>query len=1052
MNSIIIRKFITNLWGWALAFLLLMAVPAAAKTANLEIRVGEHGNYSRIVFDWNKMVGYKTDRQGDKLIMTFEAGAAQPFRVPSAHRQRQIDDVRIVSQSDNRTVIEVDLAAYAKVKDYRLVRRVIVDVSKGSAPPTPAPAKTKTVPKPTPKAIKEVEPETEEKPQKTATGKPAPVVEEKPAEAETKATAETEPESSTEIDEAEIIRAIEKAAAGLEAQETETREVDAAPEQVEPEETVPEISVVKAAPDTTAPPSPAPRQEGARLPTIITIATIEPTGIAVFDRFGYLWIVLESRQGTIVPERFGPLSRMLGAPEVLKLEGGIAYRFRFPRGQHVAVRKEQLAWQVILTEIDQANFSNAYVEPEIDPEADQDHYTLVGHFEQINKLFTVTDPVIGDVLYIAPTRSVTQGLKDQIVTPDLEILDTYLGFAALKKRDDVSFAIERDSIKIGAEGGLNISPPATRMMQIDPFEDNKAATPDTQESRLFNLQSWRQGGLRSFSDNRYTLIKQLSHLPEGRDRTAALFQMGLLYLANGFGVESLGILDLVAETDEDITKKSSYLAVRGAAKAIAGRYKQAIDDLGAPALQTHPEAKLWRGYAAAAAGQWRMAERLFPKDLKLLEGYPEKLSIPLTLYMAESALRSADAARAAELLEALDMMGEDLPVRYQAARHYLRGEMFRQNNQPEKALAEWAEAMEYRDRLYRTKSRLAETLLRWQSDMITAEEALEALEHMRFAWRNDGLEVQILHSIGLLQVVNDRYHDGLVQLQQAIRLAKGNREDTEPITNDMLRFFRELFVKGEVKNLPNLEAITIFNEFQELMPSGEDGVTAVLNVTDSLVDMDLLERAAEGLEDLLDKRAVQGEAASRVGARLAAVYLLDDEPNKAISALQRTGRASLPSSLDEERQLLRARALSQLDMTPEAIEVLSDLRSRNAQRLRADIYWRANDWEEAAAAFSRLLPRASVDSVSAEEAEYILNTAVALKLAGEERRLQAFKAEYEDLMNNTNLAPSFTVVTREAGRITLSDRETMLNIAEETDIFRGFLDSYRAGSTKAQDQ
>ncbi|MGM0423218.1 MAG: hypothetical protein ACQEQL_09010, partial [Pseudomonadota bacterium] len=74
-----------------------------------------------------------------------------------------------------------------------------------------------------------------------------------------------------------------------------------------------------------------------------------------------------------------------------------------------------------------------------------------------------------------------------------------------------------------------------------------------------------------------------------------------------------------------------------------------------------------------------------------------------------------------------------------------------------------------------------------------------------------------------------------------------------------------------------------------------------------------------------------------------------------------------------------------------------------------------------------------------------------LKLAGEERRLQAFKDEYEDLMQETDLAPSFTVVTREAGRTTLSDRETMLNIAEETDIFRGFLDSYRAGSTAAED-
>lgn len=1044
MNSFKTQRSAIGIWGSILILLLLMLSPAVASAAELEIRVGEHGDHSRIVFDWNRMVGYTLDRQGNRLTVTFNAGADAPFRVPSAHRMRQIEEIRVADQSRNRTVIEVDIAPHAQVRDFRLVRRIVFDISEGSPPPpdtTAAPdtSRTETVTPPAPTA-----------PPPELTPAPATVTEE--AAPEEDIPEEDPPEEDPPEDIAQEIT--EDIAEEAEA-ETETElpapEVNTDPvveETARPAEDETEDEAPRLQPDMAVPPvvdaAPPAGEATERRPTIITIALIQPTGLAVFDRFGYLWLVLESRRGTVAPERFGPLANILGPPEMMELEGGgLAYRFRYPAGQHISVRKEQMAWQIVLTETEQPSFSGAYIEPE----EEDGEQSLVGHLNEISRIFTVTDPVVGDDLWIAPTRSTSQRFRNEMVTPDVEILDTYLGFAATPRRDDLQFDLGRDRITISAAGGLNLSEPALRRGRVDPFESGTPATAEmSEESRLFNFQSWRQGGIRSFSENRYTLINQLARIENENDRTSALFQLALLYFANGFGDEALGILDLVAEKDEKTAQRSSYLAIRGAAKALAGRYEDAIQDLGAPALQTHPEAQLWRGYAAAAAEQWRLAERLFPEDTRILDGYPEKLAIPLTLYMAESALRSADSARAATLLEALDVLGKELPLRHQAAQHYLRGEMYRQNNQPDKALEEWNEAIEYRDRLYQTKARLAKTLLEWQSDMITAEAALEKLEHMRFAWRDDGLETQILHSIGLLRVVNGRYHDGLAQLQNAIRLAKGQHEDTEPITNDMIRIFRELFVEGKARDLPKMEAITIFNGFQELMPTGAEGVTAVLTVSDLYVDMDLLDRASTGMEELLEDRAVQGEEASRVGARLAAVYLLNDKPNEAVSALQRTGRSELPADLQEERQLLRGRALSQLDMKEEAIEALSDLRSRNAQRLRADIYWRAADWEQAASAFSRLLPRADVDQITEEEAEYILNTAIALKLAGRENRLQAFKSEYNDLMQASTLAPSFNVVTREAGRTTLSDRETMLNIAEETDIFKGFLDSYRAGS------
>ena len=311
---------------------------------------------------------------------------------------------------------------------------------------------------------------------------------------------------------------------------------------------------------------------------------------------------------------------------------------------------------------------------------------------------------------------------------------------------------------------------------------------------------------------------------------------------------------------------------------MAGRYDEAVDDLGTAALQNQPEAKLWRAYAAAGNEQWSLAEKLFPETTSFLNGYPDKLATPMILYMAESALRNGNPPRAARLLETLDSYIEELPTRHRAARLYLQGEMYRQNGQAEQALEQWKLAMLHRDRLYAAKSRLATILLQWQENIISPEEALEQLEAMRFAWRDDAIETQILHSIGLLRVLNGRYYDGLVQIKNAVRLAEGRREDTGVLTSDMLRIFKNLFVDGKVKDIPPLEAVSIYTEFQELMPAGADAVTAAENFTEKLIDIDLLGRAAETMEQLLNT-SLSGLDVTRTGARLASIYLLDDKPN-----------------------------------------------------------------------------------------------------------------------------------------------------------------------------
>ena len=111
----------------------------------------------------------------------------------------------------------------------------------------------------------------------------------------------------------------------------------------------------------------------------------------------------------------------------------------------------------------------------------------------------------------------------------------------------------------------------------------------------------------------------------------------------------------------------------GAANAMSGHYKEALQDLSLPAIQQRPEASLWAGYAAAATEQWHMADRSFPKSNRLLLQYPDDIAIPFTIYMAESALHLGHTDMANRLLDSINKTTAGEDPRYESAIDYLRG-------------------------------------------------------------------------------------------------------------------------------------------------------------------------------------------------------------------------------------------------------------------------------------------------------------------------------------------------------------------------------------------
>src|SRR5690606_8450132 len=98
------------------------------------------------------------------------------------------------------------------------------------------------------------------------------------------------------------------------------------------------------------------------------------------------------------------------------------------------------------------------------------------------------------------------------------------------------------------------------------------------------------------------------------DRQAALLRLALLYFANGFGNEAMGVLRVIEDEDPDIAVTASFAALKGGVSAIAGHYEEALALFSNPLIQQHPEIRLWTGFVAAASEQWRKASDAFPDD------------------------------------------------------------------------------------------------------------------------------------------------------------------------------------------------------------------------------------------------------------------------------------------------------------------------------------------------------------------------------------------------------------------------------------------------------
>lgn len=984
----------------------LAALPAMAQDS-VNVRAGVHDDYSRLVFDWAAPAPYTVKEVSPGVLDIVFEKAADMNAGGVDTKTSNIRAIEKTSAKGANLSVRITIPAGSTYRHFLVGNRVVFDVygkppqqaAEAAKPSAPPEAEKQAVAKPEQKKA-------EEKKAAETAAAPAPVKQEGPA-------------------------------------------VPAVPAPViEESKTPPAPTIVEKAMAEIA-------------PHTVTVSSTTALGLAAFIRNDELWIVMDRSDVSVPPQIAGPQVNLFAPFERVDLDGGIAYRTALPEGLGVYGEGGGLVWKILLTPLPHAATP---VPPEriFEPGQAIRGGTMFWPMQRVTKILTINDPEIGDKIVVGTVDQSDQFSGSARDFVDFSLLNSPVGIAVLPKADDLSVAPTGTGLQVTRPGGLALSRTRDVAQKLIEKEVRGGAAEEGGEKaaagqikRIYDFDRWMMGGLQALRENQQVLLSGMGN----KDKTGKvqdLLMMAKMNMANDRGQEAVGLLNFAQAEMPEIADSPEFLALRGGAEAMAGKFEVAFQDLSTPVLQDYGELDYWRVYTLASLEDWQQASAAMPKNFDLLISYPRAIQERLGLKLAEVALREGDTKTADVLLDALNKDRKFLKPWTLAGLDYLKGEIHRQAGESALATELWEPLSKGKDDLYRTKASLALTMLELQNKTITEEKAIDRLEGLRYHWRGDEMEAQVNFILGKLYLGQARYLKGFTLLRDAAAMSPESDISRE-ITGYMTDAFKNLFLSPKVSQMTPIDAVTVYEEFRELTPAGAEGNKLVQRLAERLVDADLLDRAATLLQHQVDYR-LAGREAGDVAIRLAAIYLLNDTQDKALAALDKA--QSIYSGLEQtaevagkykEIEMLRARALSESGKVDEALAILNKFPpSPEINSLRADIAWNAGMWEDAGDALQDLILDESIDvarPLTQKQADLILNRAVALNLSGDRVALANMRTKYEGAMAKTSRAKMFDVVTRPRTGNLSADRDSIAALVSEVDMFKAFLDSYRASAS-----
>jgi len=775
----------------------------------------------------------------------------------------------------------------------------------------------------------------------------------------------------------------------------------------------------------------------------------EPVAAAVFRRVGKLWIAFDAKRKVNIDTIMGGkpaaqkkgeeavkpppnLSKMVFGVEQLAATGGTVLRLSAAQEINPSLRRDGFSW--ILTFRKQPLVAKTPIEINAQPDSPVGARIFLPVPEP-GVPIGVTDPDIGDNMVIVPLIPLSHGIAREHIYPEVRLPTTGQGVLVLSMTDNLRIRPLRQGVELASAVPLSISSVSaedaagSKLGAIGPV------------SRLLDLERWSAATPKDFADMKRRLQLALAKARGEEAQTAARWNLANFFFANAYAAETLGVLSLMARETPDETKKPEYHLLKGGSNFLMARYGEAAEDLANPGLDTVDEGAFWRAAVIAKSGQMVGAAHELRRTGATPQPYPKPLRFPLALLAADAAVAIGDIEQAQKFLEALS--SAEPTKREKAEIGLIEGKLAEIGGDEEGAITKWEEVLAADDRATYVKASYARVDLLLKMQEMEPAEAIEILEKLRYLWRGDDFEFLLLRHLGRLYLDENGFRKGLQSLRQAATYYR-DHEEAPQITQQMIDTFNFLYLKNGADRIAPVTAIALYEEFRELTPAGRAGDEMIRKLADRLVKVDLLEQAANLLDNQVRFR-LNGVEKALVGTNLALVRALGKEYDKVIEVLDATQTPGIPDDLETRRRHLRAHALMELKKTEEVLTVLKQDKSIDADLIRAELFWDESDWVNASQSLRRVIRGVGIkpgQELDDEQAIRVLNLATAYTLSGNERALIRTRQDFAVSMAKTRFNEAFRLVAAPLSVGLINPNSVSQRIKMVTN-FRSFLDKYK---------
>jgi hypothetical protein len=764
-----------------------------------------------------------------------------------------------------------------------------------------------------------------------------------------------------------------------------------------------------------------------------------PLGAAVFRRGESVWLVFDAEAKLDLSKAPAETSMFKG----VTLASGAGYsavRIASPAIAPVKAWAEGGAWTVALGPGTQKLAAPVRAERDVDTQSPALRAQLSG----ATRSLWLDDPVVGDRVAVVTALAPSKGVPGRKAFVDFAFLPSAQGLALEPAVSDLTVAVDGEWVKISRPKGLDISTVvAAAGAKGKPLTASLGLPLAAPMPGLVDFTAWPRTGDLGFMA-RYSELQNLAADETGReasgDRSAGLSaRMGLARFLVGseLGYEAIGVLNLMMRRHQELAGDPEFRGLRGAARAMVGRYKEADTDFSVPVLADDPASSLWRGYVASKENDWQASADAFAKGMPAMNSFSPAWQSRFARAYAETAVETGK-LNIAYTEVALSIAQTKDPVE-QLETRLIQAKLIEAMGYPKRALPLYdAIARAPLDRLS-APAKMHAAELRLQLGQINQTQAISLLDSLRYRWRGDRVELELIRNLGRLYLQGGHYREALETLSTMAN-APIVAPEMADIHNDLSSTFRALFLDGRADGMEPIQAVGLFYDFQSLTPVGADGDLMLRKLARRLVDVDLLDQAEKLLKYQVENR-LDGPAKGQVATDLATLYLMDKKPEAAIQALNDSRTTILPKDLQDQRRMIEARAWLALNQNDHALELVAKDTSSDADVVRAEVAWRSQSWAQVGGLLEKVLGERwkKPDPLAPEQEAMLLRAGIAYSLASDEAGLGRLRDHFGGFVPQAR-AP-------DALRVALAGPEAMPALtrdfgkyAQGADLFAGWVE------------